>query len=110
MSRRGGRALDRARGFFLVLALLVFSAALGLLAGIAAGGDVASAEAHGELGLAGSGAETPMSGAPTVLAEEGGGVPWLETAIYLVAASLALAGYALAARRWPWLRRQRRKS
>jgi pyruvate/2-oxoacid:ferredoxin oxidoreductase alpha subunit len=97
------------RGLFPLVTLLGF-VVFGQLAGIAAGGDVAFAEAQGELGVGGSLPEAPVSGAPTVLAQESAGVLWMQTVIYLLAATAVLAGYVLAARRWPWLRRHRRKS
>lgn len=111
MSRRGGRALNRARGFLALASLLGLLFSLVFAAGIAEAGDVASAEARGELGLGASGPEAPVSEAPNILAEGSVDVPWVETFFYLLAASLIFAGYAFAARRVPWLRpRSHRKS
>lgn len=87
-----------------MLGFIVF----GLMAGIAAGGDVSSADAYGELGVGGSRPEAPVSTAPTILAEGAEGVPWIETALYLLVAFIVLAGYVLAVRKWPWLRRRRK--
>ena len=111
MSRRGGRALYRARGFLPLVSSVGLLLSFVFAAGMAQAGDVASAEAHGELGLGASQTQTPVSEGSYVLAEASGEVPWLETSLYLLAASLIFVGYAFAARRLPWLRlRRRRKS
>ncbi len=109
MSRRGGRALYRARGFLPAVSLIGLLFSFFLAAGIAQAGDVGSAEARGELGLGASQSQTPVSEAPDALAEALVEVPWLETSLYLLTASLIFVGYAFAARRLPWLRRRRRR-
>ncbi len=109
MSRRGGRALYRARGFLPAVSLIGLLFSFVLATGIAQAGDVASAEARGDLGLGASQTQTPVSEVPDVLAEGSVEVPLLETALYLLAASLTFVGYAFAARRLPWLRRRRRR-
>ena len=111
MSRRGGRARYRARGILSLISLVGLLSSFLLVAGIALAGDVASAEARGELGIGAPHTETSSSEATKVLAEAGVDIPWVETSIYLIAASLIFAGYAFAARKLPWLRpRRRRKS
>ncbi len=111
MSRRGGRALYRAGAFLPLVSLVGMLFSFVLAAGIAQAGDVASAEARGELGLGASQTQTPVSEAPDVLAEGSVDIPWVETSLYLLAASLIFVGYAFAGRRLPWLRlRRRRKS
>ncbi len=111
MSRRGGRALYRAGGFLPAVSLIGLLFSFVLATGIAQAGDVASAEARGDLGLGASQTQTqtPVSEVPDVLAEGSVEVPLLETALYLLAASLTFVGYAFAARRLPWLRRRRRR-
>lgn len=109
MSRRGGRALDRARGFFHLIGLLGFFLALVLATGMAVAGDVASSEVRGELGLGGSHTEAHVSEAPNVLPGESIEIPWAETSVYLLVASLIFGGYALAARKLPWLRPRRHR-
>ncbi len=111
MSRPRGRALYRARGILPLIALVGLLVSFVFVAGIALAGDVASAEARGELGIGASQTQTPVSEGPDVLAEGSVEVPWLETTLYLLTASLIFVGYAFAARRLPWLRpRRRRKS
>ena len=111
MSRRRARALYRARGFLPLLLLIGFFVMLVLAAGLAAAGDVAASEALGELGVGASQTEAPVSQAPEVLPGASVEIPWVETSLYLLAASFIFAGYALAARKLPWLRLRRpRKS
>ncbi len=109
MSRRGGRALYRARGLLLLVSLVGLLFSIVFAAGIAQAEDIASAEARGELGLGASQTQTPVSEGPDVLAEASVEVPWLETSLYLLTASLIFVGYAFAARRLPWLRLHRRR-
>lgn len=110
MARRTASPRDRGRGFLLLGALVGVLLALLLVAAAAQAGDVASAEAHGELGLGASQPEAAVSEAPEVVAGEGPLIPGLETLVYLLAASWIFAGYALASRKWPWLRGRHRNS
>ncbi len=110
MSRPRGRALYRARGLLPLVSLVGLLFSFVFAAGIAQAGDVASAEARGELGLGASQTQTPVSEGPDVLAEASVEVPWLETSLYLLTASLIFVGYAFAARSLPWLRPRRRRN
>ena len=109
MSRRGGRARYRARGLLPLVSLVGLLFSLVFVAGIAQAGDVASAEARGELGIGAPETEASPSEAIGVLAEASVDIPWVETSLYLIAASLIFAGYAFAARRLPWLRPRRHR-
>ncbi len=111
MSRPRGRALYRARGILPLIALVGLLFSFVFVAGIALAGDVASAEARGELGMGAPQTEATPSEVTNVLAEASVDIPWVETSLYLVVASLIFVGYAFAARKLPWLRpRRRRKS
>ncbi len=104
MSRRRARPFYRRERLLPLLSLFVFAQAVVLSAGIAQAGDVASSEAGGELGLGAVQPRPAVSEAPASLSDGNGEAPWLETSVYLVAASLIFAAYAAAARKVPWLR------
>ena len=109
MSGRRGRPFHRAVGILPAVFLIGFVFTSLLVAGLAQAGDVASAEARGELGLGAAQRQATVSEGPNGLAEGNAKVPWVETSIYLLVASLIFAGYALAARRVPWLRPRRHR-
>lgn len=99
------------RGLVTVVFTGAFTLLLALPIGIAHAGDVTFAEAKGQLGLEAAQSEASVSEAPRPSAYGGQEGPWLETVIYLIAASLVFAGYAIAARKVSWLRpRLHRKS
>ncbi len=108
MSGRRGR-LHRAVGILPVVFLIGFVFTSLLVAGLAQAGDVASADARGELGLGAAQRQVTVSEGPRGLAEGSADVPWGETSLYLLVASLIFSGYALAARRAPWLRPRRHR-
>ena len=109
MSGRRGRP-HRAVGILPVVFLVGFVFTFLPIAALAQAGDVASAEVRGELGLGAAPRQATVSEGPRGLAEGSADVPWVETSLYLLVASLIFAGYALAARRVPWLRPRRHRN
>lgn len=87
--------------------LVVLAPSLVMSVGTAQGGDVAFSEASGQLGLGSGQPEAAGGESSHRIAEAGGEMPWLETSAYLVVAFLIFGGYALAARKVPWLRPRR---
>ncbi|MEE9173668.1 MAG: hypothetical protein V3U30_01675 [Thermoplasmata archaeon] len=108
MSSRRDRPY-RAVGILLVVFLIGFVFTSLLVAGLARAGDVASADVRGELGLGAAPRQATVSEGPRGLAGGNADVPWVEASLYLLVASLIFAGYALAARRAPWLRPRRHR-
>ncbi|MFQ5907561.1 MAG: hypothetical protein ACE5JE_01845 [Thermoplasmata archaeon] len=103
------RSSHRPIGLLTIVSLGAFTLLLALSVGTSVADDVSSAEARGQLGMDAAQPETPVTAGPRLSAQGSQDAPWLETTAYLVVASLIFAGYALAARKVPWLRPRRQR-